>query len=85
MQVLIPEFVATQVVGDWASVGDFNEGDAVRREDGADGFEELQRARDMLEGVAADNRSGSAEFLQDGGGGFGIPVLGDNFVAFGQG
>ena len=63
VEVLIPEFMTTQVVGDWASVGDFNEGDAVWREDGADGLEELQRARDMLEGVAADNRSGSAVFL----------------------
>lgn len=41
MQVLIPEFVSTQVVGDWARVGNFDEGDAVRREDEADGLKEF--------------------------------------------
>ena len=85
MKVLIPKFVSTQVVSDWARVGNFYEGDAVRREDGADAFEEFQRARDMLQGVSADNGAGGAVLLQDGSGGFGIPVLGDNFVAFGQG
>ena len=85
MEVLIPEFMTTQVVGDWASIGNFDEGDTIRRNDGADGLEELQRARDMLEGVAADNGSCRAVILQDGGGGFGIPVLGDDFVVFGQG
>lgn len=83
--MLVPEFMASQIMGNGTSVGDFDEGNTARREDGADGFEKFQWAGNMLKCVATNHGTGGAVAIQDRGGRGFVPVLDDNLVALGEG